>query len=384
MTFLSSIESAFIVFPIVAFIFTIPYLAYQYHKYGSVPFYRSIIIYSFLLYLLCSYFLVILPLPDKNYVFEMRTPQFNLIPFHFISEITARTSFHVSDFATYFPTLKNPVVYEAIFNIFLLIPFGIYLRYYFNFNFKKTSFYSFCYSLFFELTQLTGLYFIYSRGYRVFDVDDLILNTFGGIIGFFIGNIIQKILPSKNVIDAEAYSSGKKVPFLRRSICFFTDICILGIVYITSCLLLNKIINITYSMYIIIFLIAAICYYVVAPLLLNNSTLAMKFYHLRFKSFRKIGPIKLLSYYFFNIFVYIFIPIFFIGGSLILYKYSIITVTILKYLLIATFTISFSIYMVAILKRILNHRTIPEYLSKIEVENTLTNKWISAPRAFHF
>ena len=58
------ILQAFILFPIVAFLFTLPYVVFNYHKYGSVLSLRIIIVYSFILYLMCIYFLVILPLPS--------------------------------------------------------------------------------------------------------------------------------------------------------------------------------------------------------------------------------------------------------------------------------------------------------------------------------
>lgn len=38
----------------------------------------------------------------------------------------------------------------------------------------------------FELTQLSGLYFIYPRSYRLADVNDLINNTVGGIVGYWL------------------------------------------------------------------------------------------------------------------------------------------------------------------------------------------------------
>lgn len=63
---------------------------------------------------------------------------------------------------------------------------GIYLRYYFKKDLKKTLLITFLVSLFFELTQLTSLYGIYNAPYRIFDLDDLILNTFGGFLGYLI------------------------------------------------------------------------------------------------------------------------------------------------------------------------------------------------------
>ena len=110
-TFSYSITQAFILFPFLALLITLPYIFFQYHKYGSLSFYRTILIYAFLLYLLCAYFLVILPLPSVEEVSLMTTPSYNLIPFQFIFEIFHLTSFQISDFATYFPTMQNPVFY---------------------------------------------------------------------------------------------------------------------------------------------------------------------------------------------------------------------------------------------------------------------------------
>ena len=71
--YLESIKTAFLIFPFLAFLITLPYLLLQYHKYGSVPLIRSSIVYTFILYLLTAYFLVILPLPSKEEVLMMPT-----------------------------------------------------------------------------------------------------------------------------------------------------------------------------------------------------------------------------------------------------------------------------------------------------------------------
>lgn len=55
-------------------------------------------------------------------------------------------------------------------------------------------------SLFFETTQITALYGIYTCPYRLFNVDDLILNTFGAVIGFLIAPILLALLPSKEQV----------------------------------------------------------------------------------------------------------------------------------------------------------------------------------------
>ena len=51
---------------------------------------------------------------------------------------------------------------------------------------KKIVLISFALTLFIEVGQLTGLFFIYSRSYRLCDVDDLSCNTLGGFLGAWI------------------------------------------------------------------------------------------------------------------------------------------------------------------------------------------------------
>ena len=70
--------------------------------------------------------------------------------------------------------------------------------------------------VFFELTQLSGLYFIYPRGYRLCDVDDLILNTLGGLIGYFVPGILIRFLASKDELDKIARVNGRNVSGLRE------------------------------------------------------------------------------------------------------------------------------------------------------------------------
>ena len=54
---------------------------------------------------------------------------------------------------------------------------------------------TFLLSLTIELAQLTGLFFTYPGSYRLFDVDDLIMNTIGGFLGTVLANNINNIIP---------------------------------------------------------------------------------------------------------------------------------------------------------------------------------------------
>ena len=78
---------AVVLFPIVVAVFTLPYIAYNYHKYGSILSLKVLIVYSFIFYLLCMYCLVILPLPSPEKAATLHSHKMQLEPFLFIKDI---------------------------------------------------------------------------------------------------------------------------------------------------------------------------------------------------------------------------------------------------------------------------------------------------------
>ncbi len=253
--YLESIKTAFLIFPFLAFLITLPYLLLQYHKYGSVPLIRSSIVYTFILYLLTAYFLVILPLPSKEEVLMMPTKVPQLIPFTFIGDFIE--AFKETSGVLSF--LKSPIVYTTLFNIAITIPFGIYLRYYFKKKWYTTIIYTFLLSLYFEITQLTGLYGLYPKAYRLFDVDDLIINTLGGLIGYLITPIVTIFLPDRDKIDKLSYKRGKVVSIYRRFLAFLIDIFIFATIMFIMLALLN------FNDFVLPLIIMTAIYYVILP-----------------------------------------------------------------------------------------------------------------------
>ena len=310
MSYFISIKTAIVVFPLIALLFSIPFVLHQYHKYGSINPFRVLIVYSFILYLITIYFLVILPLPNKEEVIY-KPNMIKLIPFGFINDFIRESSFVINDPTTYLKAIKEPCFYTVIFNIFMTIPFGMYLRYYFKCDFKKTLFISLILSLFFELTQVSGLYGLYPYPYRVFDVDDLIMNTLGGIIGYFIMGFVDNFLPTREKIDEDSLEAGEVVSGFRRITMFSLD-CFLYILIFTfiSLFISNKYIP----------LIVFVIYFIIYPYFKNGQTLGSKFLNVRleFKKYRFIKItlriIFLFLYYFGSIFI-TFTIIFFIANN---------------------------------------------------------------------
>ncbi len=231
-SYIFPIKVALITFPILAFIFTLPFLIHQYRKYRYINKFRAFILYSFLLFLMVSYYLVILPLPNTYDVKSLQSPgtkHYNLIPFTFIHDFLNETHVVFNQPSSYIRILKDRSFLQAAFNGILIAPLGIYLRYYFKRSLKQTVIICFLYSLFFELTQLTGLYGIYNAPYRLFDVDDLILNTFGGFIGYVIAPIFTYFLPKVDKLDENINLESMPVGYIRRFIAFQIDWFIIGI-----------------------------------------------------------------------------------------------------------------------------------------------------------
>lgn len=267
MGYINSIKFAMLVFPVLAFFITLPYMIINYRKYGSVNKLRTLIWYSFILYLLIMYFLVILPLPDPDTVHTTYTQMLNLVPFTFVFDFLKESPFQISKPATWIMSVNNATFYVPAFNVLMLIPFGMYLRYYFKCNFKKTLLLTALLSLFFELTQISGLYFLYPGPYRLADIDDIIQNTTGGCIGYALGALAVWLLPSRNKIDEEALETGSQVSQIRAGLSLLIDTFIVAIPYNFS----NT--TIPFSLFIAL-------YFVVAPLF-NGKTLGSAF--LRFK-----------------------------------------------------------------------------------------------------
>ena len=225
------IRSALLYFPLLAAVITLPFLLHHYRKFGSVTFLRFFLAYSFALYLLCAYCLVILPLPDWDEVAKLTGLSVQLISFSFFRDLPRETDFVLTDPSTYLPALTSTFTLQFLFNFALLFPLGFYLRYYFRRKALFTGIASFCLSLFFELTQLSGLYGFYPRAYRLFDVDDLICNTLGGLAGYLVTGWLWRILPDRDRIDEKSYEKGERVTFPRRCFALLVDMLFVSLLY---------------------------------------------------------------------------------------------------------------------------------------------------------
>ncbi|MDR3846980.1 MAG: VanZ family protein [Eggerthellaceae bacterium] len=238
--FIYDIQLGFLAFPLVALLLAVPYALYQYRRFGALSIWKTFVVFTFILYCLCAVSLIVFPLPaDHSAVVESaRTPQ--LHPFHVIEQIHETTDFSLSDRSTWGPALRSPVVYEAIFNVMLTVPLGAYLCYLFRCRWWMALLIGMATTLLFETSQLTGLFGLYAHPYRLFDVDDLILNTAGTMLGFWLMIPLAWALPSMDEVNEQARERGNsRVSLTRRALAAVVDLTVLAVLFVLAWIVLS-------------------------------------------------------------------------------------------------------------------------------------------------
>ncbi|RJX40471.1 VanZ family protein [Paenibacillus pinisoli] len=206
---------AVLFFLLLGMLLFVPWLIYSYRKYGFFSFWATLVVFSFIYYMISALFLVLLPLPSSYDTCAQQAPgtvYYSLMPFTFITDMLQDGTVQWTQPGTYPQILKQKAFWQAAFNVLLLVPFGVYLRYFFREkrHWRRALGLGFLLSLFYEVTQLTGIYGLYKCPYRLFDVDDLMLNSMGALIGYFGAPIVLALFPSRESLQAKKESFEEK------------------------------------------------------------------------------------------------------------------------------------------------------------------------------
>jgi glycopeptide antibiotics resistance protein len=225
--FVTPLITALTVFPFVAAALTVPFLLYQYRKYRYFNKLRAAVLYTFILYILCATFLVLLPLPETRDVASTQKPgtqYWQLVPFTFAADVVRETGWKANDPASWLRLFTERAFLQAFFNLLLLMPLGFFLRYHRKWRLSTTVAAGFALSLAFELTQLTALFGYYNAPWRIFDVDDLLLNTLGAGLGWLASRPLVDHLPHSEQLDAKTDPNRRPVGFVRRGLALAVDL----------------------------------------------------------------------------------------------------------------------------------------------------------------
>lgn len=279
---------ALIIFVFVAIFSFLPWLIYTYRKLGYFPVSSTLVVFSFIFYFLAAFLLTMLPLPDVRHNCSVQSAgksYYSLVPFQFVKDLLRETNVVWSSPATYVNLLKERAFFQAFFNLLLLMPLGIYLRYFFQVRkaWWKALLIVFAVTLMYEVTQVTGIYGIYDCPYRLFDIDDLMLNTLGGILGFFIAPILLALFPSRASVQTKAMQLLEKdeVRNMPILLAMLLDIVLVQITSRIAGIIFGS--PDIWSM-LIIHTAALFVFLVVVPKAMNGQTLGSRFMRFRYTS----------------------------------------------------------------------------------------------------
>ncbi len=207
--FLGFVLSAFLI---------VPLIAVQYRSWGTLSLSRLVLILAFMVYLTAIPMYTLLPIGIDIAAMcaEGNSPITQLQPFEFVGRI--RTTWESTTPSGF---VRSHALQEAVLNVVFFVPLGVFLRKLNRWPVWAVVAAGFGTSLLVELTQLTGNWGFTECSYRVFSVDDLILNTSGAIIGIVFAPLLE-FVPGVR-LDPDQRERVRPITLSRRAVQLFCD-----------------------------------------------------------------------------------------------------------------------------------------------------------------
>lgn len=189
----------------------VPYVIVTIRRHGRFGMRRALASFAFLVYAIAVWTYTLLPMPLPS---EVRCAGVNLDPLAFVDDIAGAVGrgHPLTDVATL----------QLGLNVLLFVPLGIFIRLFWHRGVIVAGAAGLALSLLIETTQLTGVWGIYDCAYRVFDVDDLLTNTLGALVG----SVLSLALPRAwrmGGSDAAAAALPQPVTRGRRLLAMLVD-----------------------------------------------------------------------------------------------------------------------------------------------------------------
>lgn len=197
--------------PMMSFFLTLPILAYLYHRDGRFRLASAAVAYASVLYALGLACFTLYPLPagETGPGITYGVPP-QLVPFMAVADVAKD---------------GLPALFQIVANVVLFVPLGFIAGRLLRLRLVPTVLFGFAVSLLVETAQLTGLFGIYPFAYRTFDVDDLMTNTSGAVIGYGLSVLAGRMLPAA---PEGAPVRTEHPGFVRRAVAFWIDMTIVG------------------------------------------------------------------------------------------------------------------------------------------------------------
>lgn len=201
----TNLKAALILWPLASFALTLPILAYLYHRDGRLRFGSVVATYLAVLYVLGIGCFTLWPLPEGNSgpgITYGVAPNFN--PLNFIADIQKE---------------GLRAVFQLAFNVVFFMPLGFIAGRLLRMRLLPTVLLALATSVLVETAQYTGLFGLYDYAYRCCDVDDVITNTLGGLLGWVVAQGFTMVVPQKLQTAGITDHPG----FVRRCVALWLD-----------------------------------------------------------------------------------------------------------------------------------------------------------------
>lgn len=129
---------------------------------------------------------------------------------------------HVPDRGGPLALLREPAFLQVVLNVLLFVPLGWFLRVILKRGVVTATLTGLALSLLVETTQRTGVWHLYDCAYRLFDVDDLIVNTLGATIGSLLSLLVVRRRRGEVVLPTS-------ITLGRRLVGFTSDVLFIAI-----------------------------------------------------------------------------------------------------------------------------------------------------------
>lgn len=218
-TWVTETAYAVLFFMALTLVFVVPFISHQYSRYGRFEGWSAVVSAAVVLYGCALVAFTLFPFPDFAGDYcdaHANVSHWQLNPF--------RSFLDLADYAAsngLLATLTSNVLLQVVMNVVLFVPLGFFLAYRGRRSFGATVLIGLAISLAIELTQGTGLWGLAPCPYRLADVDDLLTNTAGALLGWFIGRAAIRFLPDPTPVKQPDTDPPGPA---RQTVGFFLDI----------------------------------------------------------------------------------------------------------------------------------------------------------------
>ena len=218
-----------------AVVLFVPFVWLNYRRDGRLTVSRTLLWVAFLVYAMALWTYTLLPLPDSTDI-VCRAAQTR--PLQFVDDIRAYDTSSVR------ALLTNPALLQVALNVVFFVPLGVFLRALWGRGILWSAVAGFAVSLFIEMTQYTGVWGIYSCAYRFFDVDDLLANASGAVIGGVLAAVVawlhgRLVHRAGEDADSGVPTERQRVSRKRRTVGAVCDLLVVGLLAFGSAAAVN-------------------------------------------------------------------------------------------------------------------------------------------------